>query len=104
MPANNRVEHAHSVRSTRKGDAPLLAAHAGRSAREQMITIARFVPLVLFLAAAGCGLSDSSIEWRGGRYILVWIDDPSSPHLNYDLGGGSSLGRIDEAVFSVGWD
>jgi hypothetical protein len=29
MP-NNRVEHAHFVRSTRKGEAPLLAAHAGR--------------------------------------------------------------------------
>jgi hypothetical protein len=28
--ANNRVEHAHVVRSTRKGDAPLLAAHAER--------------------------------------------------------------------------
>jgi hypothetical protein len=29
-PPNNRVEHAHFVRSTRKGDAPLLAAHAAR--------------------------------------------------------------------------
>ena len=30
MLPNNRVEHAHGVCSTRKGDAPLLAAHAGR--------------------------------------------------------------------------
>jgi len=29
MP-NYRVEHPHGVRSTRNGDAPLLAAHAGR--------------------------------------------------------------------------
>ena len=34
MP-NKRVEHAHGVRSTRKGDALLLAAHAGRSAAER---------------------------------------------------------------------
>jgi hypothetical protein len=29
-PPNNRVEHAHLVRSIRKGDAPLLAAHVER--------------------------------------------------------------------------
>jgi len=69
-----------------------------------MITIARFTLLVLFLAVAGCGLWDSGVEWRGGRYILVWIDDPTTPRLNYDLGEGSSIGRIGEAVFSVGWD
>jgi hypothetical protein len=28
--ANNRVEHAHGVRSTRNDEAPLLVAHAGR--------------------------------------------------------------------------
>jgi hypothetical protein len=30
MKANNRVESARVARPTRKGDAPLLAAHAGR--------------------------------------------------------------------------
>ena len=35
---NNRVEHAHGVRSTRNGEAPLLAAHAGRWA-EKLLTM-----------------------------------------------------------------
>jgi hypothetical protein len=30
MPSNNRVEFARIARPTRKGDAPLLAAHAER--------------------------------------------------------------------------
>jgi hypothetical protein len=30
LRSNNRVEHAHSVRSTHSGEAPLFAAHAGR--------------------------------------------------------------------------
>jgi hypothetical protein len=29
-PSNNRVEHAHGVRSTHNGEAPLFAAHAER--------------------------------------------------------------------------
>jgi hypothetical protein len=51
MP-NNRMEHAHSVRSTRKGDAPLLAAHAGRWAYYSSDgTIERSVRLALVARA-----------------------------------------------------
>lgn len=56
------------------------------------------------LTIGGCGLWDSGIEWRGGSYILIWIDDPHATTLSYDLGGGTSVGRINEVVFSVGWD
>ena len=56
----------------------------------------------LCTAAVGCGFFDSGVEWRDGPYILIWIDVPSSTTLNYDLEGGTSVGRIDETVFSVG--
>ena len=54
---------------------------------------------------AGCfGLFDSGIEWRGGPYVLTWIDDPNRVTLNYDSGKGSLPGRIEACVFAVGWD
>lgn len=68
------------------------------------MTIARVVLVLLVIAAGGCGFWDSDVEWQGGPYILIWIDDPNTPRVNYDLGEGSSIGRIDEVVFSVGWD
>jgi hypothetical protein len=51
-----------------------------------------------------CGLFDSGEVWRGGPYRLSWIDDPKDVTLSYDLGKGSSIGRIEEQVFAVGWD
>src|SRR5690554_122208 len=68
------------------------------------MTIARILLIMPCLAIGGCGLWDSGIEWRGGPYILIWIDDPSTTTLSYDLGEGTSVGRVDEVVFSVGWD
>ncbi len=53
---------------------------------------------------AGCGVFDSGTEWRGGPYILTWIDDPANVTLNYVLGRSDSVGRIDAQVFAVGWD
>jgi hypothetical protein len=64
--------------------------------------IIRFALIGLCTAAAGCGFFDSRIECRDGPYILIWIDIPSSTTLNYALEGGTSVGRIDETVFSVG--
>ena len=64
--------------------------------------IIRFALIGLCTAAAGCGVFDSGIEWRDGPYVLIWIDAPSSTTLSYDVGGGTSVGRIDETVFSVG--
>ncbi|HMN47365.1 MAG TPA: hypothetical protein PKE27_22510 [Povalibacter sp.] len=68
------------------------------------MTVARLVLASLCLYMGACGLWNSGIEWRGGPYILIWIDDPSTPRLGYDLGEGTSVGRIDETVFAVGWD
>jgi len=62
-----------------------------------------FTPCIFLLA--GCfGLFDSGIEWRGGPYILSWIDEPSNVSLCYDLGKGQMVGRIDVCVYAVGWD
>jgi hypothetical protein len=36
--------------------------------------------------------------------MLLWIDDPGAVALSYDLGDGSSTPRVDEQVFSVGYD
>ncbi len=36
--------------------------------------------------------------------MLLWIDLPNVVTLSYDLGNGSSTPRVDEQVFSVGYD
>ena len=64
----------------------------------------RVALLFVMLAFAGCGLYDSGVVWRGGPYVLGWIDLPDEVTLSYDLGGGSMSGRIQERVFAVGWD
>jgi hypothetical protein len=60
--------------------------------------------VILCTAISGCGLWDSGVEWSGGPYVLLWIDDPHDVTLSYDLGKGNSIGRIEKTVFSVGWD
>ncbi len=59
---------------------------------------------LIFMLVSSCGLFDSGEVWRGGPYRLSWIDIPENVTLSYDLGKGSSVGRIEEQVFAVGWD
>ncbi len=59
---------------------------------------------LVFMLVSSCGLLDSREVWRGGPYRLSWIDIPENVTLSYDLGKGSSIGRIGEQVFAVGWD
>jgi hypothetical protein len=67
--------------------------------------IVRFAVLAACLALlSGCGLFDSKVMWRGGPYILLWIDTLDNSQLNYDLGEGTSIGRIDKTVYAVGWN
>jgi len=58
----------------------------------------------LYLILSGCGLFDSGVVWRGGPYVLGWIDKPENVTISYDLGDGDSIGRIDYCVFAVGWN
>jgi len=59
---------------------------------------------LLGLLLTGCGLFDSGVEWRGGPYVLMWIDIPQDVYLSRDLGNGSWSPRIEARVFAVGWD
>jgi hypothetical protein len=65
---------------------------------------AHWITLGLCVLLTGCGLFDSGVVWRGGPYVLSWIDLPEEVTLSYDLGKGASVGRIEERVFAVGWD
>ena len=62
-----------------------------------------FSVLVLMLIN-GCFWFDSGEIWRGGPYLLSWLDTYENISLSYDLGEGTSVGRIEEQVFAVGWD
>jgi len=66
------------------------------------LKVAAFALIAMFVTS--CGLFDSGEVWRGGPYRLTWIDIPEKVTLSYDLGKGSSVGRIEEQVFAVGWD
>jgi hypothetical protein len=64
----------------------------------------RAMVFTLCLILAGCGLFDSGTPWKGGPYKLVWIDDPKAVTLSYDAGKGASIPRVEEQVYSVGYD
>jgi hypothetical protein len=51
-----------------------------------------------------CGLFDSGVPWKSGRFQLMWIDLPDQVTLSYDLGGGGSIGLVDYTVYAVGSD
>jgi hypothetical protein len=51
-----------------------------------------------------CRLFDSGIEWRNGRFALLWIDVPDEVRLSYDEGNGGWSEIIPAQVFAVGSD
>ena len=51
---------------------------------------------------AGCGFVHD--EHITGPYRLIAVDLDSQMSVSYDLGGGSAVGRINETVFSYGFD
>ena len=56
------------------------------------------------LLPAACGLFDSGIPWRKGRFALLWIDLPDEVSLSYDEGDGAWSEIIPARVFAVGSD
>lgn len=60
--------------------------------------------LSLPLLITSCGWFDSGTEWKNGPYALVWIDDPNKVTLSRDVGNDAFITRVDDTVFSVGWD
>jgi len=68
-----------------------------RTMRRMIIS---FLAVLTVSFLSGC---DVHREHLVGPYLLVAIDTPEQMSVSYDLGDGSSIGRIDAVVFSVGW-
>ena len=64
------------------------------------------VSAILVIAAliSACQYFDSGIEWRAGRFALLWIDLPERVLLSYDQGDGGWDNLVNATVFAVGWD
>jgi hypothetical protein len=56
------------------------------------------------LFCAGCSLFDSGVEWRDGKYALIWIDLPDEVSLSYEVSEGGWVGLVEPRVFAVGAD
>lgn len=60
------------------------------------------ISLILALLLVGCGfVYDKPLV---GFYHLIAIDTDEQMSVSYDLGDGNYIGRINETVFSVGWN
>jgi hypothetical protein len=53
------------------------------------------------LQLVGCDIDRQKID---GPYRLEAIDTETQSQVSFDLGDGSSIGRVPETVFAVGWD
>jgi hypothetical protein len=51
---------------------------------------------------SGCGFVHD--DHLIGPYRLIAVDIDEQMSVSYSLPGGSAIGRIEETVFSVGWD
>jgi len=64
-----------------------------------------YVLLAFVTLLGGCGLWYAAYDKHlVGPYRLGAIDVLEQMSVYYDLGNGSEAGRIDETVFSVGWN
>lgn len=59
------------------------------------ITYLIFIALLLI----GC---DSGVLWKDKSYQVLWIDITTNRTLNYDLGDGASITRIQSEIIAVG--
>ena len=61
------------------------------------------ISLLAVLTLPFLGACDVHKEHLVGQYLLVAVDIPEQMSVSYDLGDGSSIGRINPVVFAVGW-
>ena len=62
----------------------------------------RLLALLCALLLSNCAWFDSRIEWRHGRYALLWVDLPDEVRLSFDVGDGAWGTIVEPRVFSVG--
>jgi hypothetical protein len=63
-----------------------------------------FVLLLIMMSSWGCSSSDSGVLWKGGPYVLTWIDHRENVFLAYDFGSGGGKETVAPCVFAVGFD
>lgn len=68
--------------------------------RHMKTRTALFGTLLLTLLSA----CDSGVKWKDAPYEVVWIDTNENRTLNYNLGEGDSVGRVEAEVVAVGSD
>jgi len=61
--------------------------------------IKSYLILCFAILVAAC---DSGVKWRDDPYEVSWIDISSNRTLDYSLGNGTSIGRVQASVISVG--
>lgn len=86
---------------------PLLHAlsgtHPHKSYFRQMKTQYQLTLLACTVLLSGCFAFSAYDKTIDGPYRLVAIDTMDQMSVSYDLGDGSSIGRIGATVFAVGW-
>lgn len=64
----------------------------------------RIAPCLAIIGALLAGCSDAIHERLTGPYILIALDVDEQLSVSYDLGDGSSIGRIGPVVTDAGWN
>ena len=67
-----------------------------------MKILIRCLFILFIINMAGC--DDYQIYWKDKPYEVLWIDDPNQIVLNYDIGNGGSIRRIEPKVIAIGSD
>lgn len=67
-----------------------------------MTLLLSFLCIISILLVSGCGFVHD--EHIVGPYRLSAVDIDQQMSISYDLENGSTVGRIDETVFSYGYD
>jgi hypothetical protein len=67
-----------------------------------MVHLCKLILVAVFLLVLGCGSAHD--EHLTGPYRLVAVDVDEQMSISYDLGNGSTVGRINETVFAYGYN
>jgi hypothetical protein len=62
----------------------------------------KLIVLSWIVMVSACTWLDFGVEWRSGRFGLVWVDLPDEVKLAYNSGGGLWATIVEPRVFEVG--